>query len=167
MFDTTQQEINRHLLRCHLQFAYFIIQEFATGQRILRIPRPDLAQCIAEHGDALMFKSPHTKKVLAALLEGVALMSFCPGGVTVLGDHFEATPEQVAAAWRWAEEYGEAVAATAPVGEWAWAGAAALPPPKKALPDTPPEETMPVSPTFQELFREDFSKLLEGVLPRE
>ena len=159
MFDTTQEKINQHLLRCHLQLAHLIIQEFATGQRILRMPRPDLARCIAEYGDALMFRSPHTKKVLAALLEGVATMAYAPGGVTVLGDHFEAAPEQVRAAWEWAEEYDRAVASTRP--------AVPSPAKDKTLPGPPHQETLQVNPSFQELFREDFFRLLEGILPHE
>ena len=50
------------------------------------------AQVIAEKGDLLMFKSKkkgETANAFNALAKGLAALSFCPGGVTFLGDHYE------------------------------------------------------------------------------
>lgn len=50
------------------------------------------AQEVAERGDLLMFrgkKPGQTAAVFNRLAEGVACLSFCPGGITVFGVHYE------------------------------------------------------------------------------
>lgn len=50
------------------------------------------AQIVAEKGDIIQYASTkpgETAKAFNALAEGVAVLSFCPGGVTFLGDHWE------------------------------------------------------------------------------
>ena len=47
---------------------------------------------LAHHGDDLMFKSKVKGKTAEAfnrLAEGLACLSFCPGGVTAFGEHWE------------------------------------------------------------------------------
>lgn len=53
-------------------------------------------QAVAEHGDVIMFKQPATKKqpigtaeAFNMLAEGLALLSFYPGGVKFAGMHWE------------------------------------------------------------------------------
>ncbi len=50
------------------------------------------AQIVAEKGDVLQFRSKkkgETANAFNALAKGLAALSFCPGGVTFLGDHYE------------------------------------------------------------------------------
>jgi len=54
----------------------------------------DASQYIAEHGDALMYKTKGTTaKAFNHLAKGIAALSFVPGGVTMFGLHFEARHE--------------------------------------------------------------------------
>lgn len=51
------------------------------------------SQIVAEKGDIIQFKSKKPGESAAAfnaLAEGIACLAFCPGGVTVFGDHWEA-----------------------------------------------------------------------------
>ena len=50
------------------------------------------AQDIAEHGDALLFRSRHSEATFIILVRALAMLAFAPGGVTVFGLHFEAKP---------------------------------------------------------------------------
>ena len=50
------------------------------------------ASVVCEHGDHLLFKSKksgQSAEVFNRLAEGLACLSFCPGGVTFLGIHWE------------------------------------------------------------------------------
>lgn len=54
---------------------------------------PAIGQQVAEHGDHILYRSKKKGKTAAAfnaLAEGVAALSFCPGGITLFGLHFEA-----------------------------------------------------------------------------
>lgn len=54
----------------------------------------EASQFIAEHGDALMYKTKGvTAKAFNHLAKGLAALSFVPGGVKFLGMHFEARHE--------------------------------------------------------------------------
>jgi len=47
---------------------------------------------IAEHGDDILFRSKRkgaTASAFNALAEGIAILSFAPGGVKVFGGHWE------------------------------------------------------------------------------
>ena len=47
---------------------------------------------VAEHGDNILFrghKEGETAAAFNALARGIAVLSFCPGGVTLFGMHFE------------------------------------------------------------------------------
>lgn len=53
---------------------------------------PEVAQVIAEHGDVVQFRSKkkgETANAFNRLAEGIAILSFVPGGVKFLGDHYE------------------------------------------------------------------------------
>ncbi len=53
---------------------------------------PELAQIIAEKGDVAQFKSKkkgETASAFNAIAKALAILSFMPGGVTFLGEHFE------------------------------------------------------------------------------
>lgn len=68
-----------------------------------KLPWPEIekiakesAQIVAEKGDVLQFKSKkkgETAAAFNALAKGLAALSFCPGGVTFLGDHYESKHE--------------------------------------------------------------------------
>ena len=52
-----------------------------------------LSTIVASQGDIIQFrggKKGDTAAAFNALAEGVALLAYCPGGVTFLGDHWEA-----------------------------------------------------------------------------
>ena len=56
------------------------------------VDAPSIAQTIAEKGDVLMFGSKRKGEQAAVfneLAKGIAMLSFCPGGVTTFGLHFE------------------------------------------------------------------------------
>lgn len=56
----------------------------------------ECAQIVAEKGDVILYKSKKKGETAAAfnsLAEGVAILAFAPGGVTVFGMHFEAKRE--------------------------------------------------------------------------
>ncbi len=53
----------------------------------------ECGQYIAEHGDVAQFRGKKKGETAAAfnrLAEGLAILAFVPGGVTFLGDHWEA-----------------------------------------------------------------------------
>ena len=53
----------------------------------------ECAQVIAEHGDIIMFKSSkkgETADAFNRLAEGIACLAYAPGGVRVLGRHWNA-----------------------------------------------------------------------------
>lgn len=63
---------------------------------------PAISQLIAERGDRLLYRSKRegeTAEVFNRFAEGIALLSFVPGGVTIFGLHFE-SPSTVAPANR-------------------------------------------------------------------
>jgi hypothetical protein len=54
----------------------------------------DAAQYIAEHGDALMYKTKgRTAEAFNRLAQALAILSLVPGGVKFLGLHFETKAE--------------------------------------------------------------------------
>lgn len=60
---------------------------------VLLAKGPDLAQVIAEKGDVILYKGGKRGESAAAfnaLAEGIATLSFMPGGVTFLDDHWHA-----------------------------------------------------------------------------
>jgi hypothetical protein len=47
---------------------------------------------ISEHGDEILFKSKkkgETAKYFNIMAEAIAILSFCPGGITIFGSHYE------------------------------------------------------------------------------
>lgn len=64
------------------------------------------SQFIAEHGDNLLFLGPKkgdTSKAFTAFVQGISALAFVPGGVTIFGQHYEAThPDSLSkGAGRW------------------------------------------------------------------
>lgn len=49
------------------------------------------APAVAAHGDDLQFGGRHTKETFNKLALGVACLAYQPGGITFLGDHWEAS----------------------------------------------------------------------------
>jgi hypothetical protein len=46
---------------------------------------------IGSHGDALLYREKkQTARMVNMLVDGLAVLAFCPGGVTTFGCHFEA-----------------------------------------------------------------------------
>ncbi len=90
---------NNPLLKLHLEaFVPVMIEEFLAGQRVLTMPRPDLATYLATNGDAIIYRSPgRTAKAVNALVEALATMAFCPGGVRFMGLHFEVSSDRIQA----------------------------------------------------------------------
>lgn len=62
------------------------IEQWRDRPEADRIARAhELAPIIASQGDALLFKAKNTPKVFNALAEGLAVLAYAPGGVTVFG----------------------------------------------------------------------------------
>ena len=85
------------LLRAHLQAAVpLAIDDYLRGRRPW--PNPDrIAQVIAAQGDSILHRTSHTAAAVTALVEGVACLAFCPGGVDLLGDHYQVSEAQACA----------------------------------------------------------------------
>ena len=55
--------------------------------------RHGVVERIAAHGDVLLYRSPkrgETAQSFNALAEGIAMLAFAPGGVTIFGRHWAA-----------------------------------------------------------------------------
>lgn len=85
------------LMRLHLEaMVPFAIHDLAKAggpseQHFARA-RNVLAWDIAESGDALLYRvKGKTSEMMSKLIEGIAILSFCPGGIDFLGLHFEAS----------------------------------------------------------------------------
>lgn len=84
-------------LRAHLQthvpplMQYYQRKGGPSERDFIRI-RP-FGQYIAEHGDIILFPtgSGSDEEGLAKIVEGVAILAFAPGGITLLGLHFDAS----------------------------------------------------------------------------
>jgi hypothetical protein len=57
--------------------------------------RAEYPQYLGSHGDAILFKEKGvTSYAITVLVDGLAVLSFCPGGVTLFGMHFETKIEE-------------------------------------------------------------------------
>lgn len=66
------------------------LDDAAAFGRELQTRAARCSRVVAEHGDALMFRVKGTSApAFNALAEGVACLSFCPGGVRVFGTRYE------------------------------------------------------------------------------
>jgi hypothetical protein len=55
---------------------------------------------IAAHGDAIMFREKGTTaKAFNALAEAVALLAYCPGGITIFDQHWEVAEPMKDVVW--------------------------------------------------------------------
>ena len=50
----------------------------------------DWGQMLAEKGDQLLFPGKDTAALMTMLIHSIAVLAFCPGGVTLFGAHWEA-----------------------------------------------------------------------------
>jgi len=53
----------------------------------------ECAQCVAEHGDNILYRGKHkgdTALAFNRLAEGLACLAFAPGGVKAFGQHWDA-----------------------------------------------------------------------------
>lgn len=90
-----EEDTTLTLLRTHLQATVpFMIYDFLTGRRDLIMPRPDLVDTLTRYGDHLLYRGSHTAEAVTALVESVATLAFCPGGVACFGLFFQVPPEQ-------------------------------------------------------------------------
>jgi hypothetical protein len=80
------------LLRTTLQAAVPLwmhsVRSWSTERRVQEASK--CAQVIAEHGDDLMFGGKHTTETFNKLALGIACAAYQPGGITFMGDHWEA-----------------------------------------------------------------------------
>jgi hypothetical protein len=83
------------LLKTHLEVAVPLrIQEYLQAggpsdldyDRVRTVYPPQLGSL----GDVLLFGGKRAAAVMGMLTDGLAVMAFCPGGVSVFGLHFEA-----------------------------------------------------------------------------
>lgn len=52
--------------------------------------RAEYPQYLGSHGDAVLYREKNTtSRAVTVLVDGLAVLSFCPGGVTMFGMHFE------------------------------------------------------------------------------
>ena len=83
------------LLRCALEVAVPLwierVRDWSEAERARR--RAVCSQAVAKHGDVILYRERgKTADAFNRLAEGLALLAFVPGGVT-LGDlHFEVVP---------------------------------------------------------------------------
>ena len=87
---------NDFLMKTHLEaMVPLAIQEIVrsggiTDEHINRAR--GIAWDVAEHGDILLYKSNkkgESARMMNKLVEGLAILSFCPGGVIFAGLHFK------------------------------------------------------------------------------
>ena len=89
-------EVTSMLMRLHLEVAVPL-----AIHDLLQIGGPsdwhfsrarEYAWDIGEGGDALLYRvKGKTSEMMGKLIEGLAILAFCPGGVDFLGLHFEAS----------------------------------------------------------------------------
>lgn len=94
--------VNNHsdafLLKLHL--SAFVPLRILELQQQGGITDEDLAHVrsyqkdIAAHGDEILFRSPQpgqTATRINQLVDAIAVLAFCPGGITLFGMHFDAS----------------------------------------------------------------------------
>lgn len=92
--DDPNLPASAHLMRSTLQLA---VPLWAMRLRPVPFDRlveraPTLAQVVAEKGDVAQFrgsKKGETAAAFNAIAEGLAILSFLPGGVRFMGDHYQ------------------------------------------------------------------------------
>ncbi len=83
-----------HLIQTHLQA--HVPLEIARIEQRGGITEADVERArgyaldISAHGDALLFQTKgQSGQIMTKLAEGLAVLSYCPGGVTAFGLHFD------------------------------------------------------------------------------
>jgi hypothetical protein len=87
---------NETLLHLHVEtFVPFRIHDYVlqggpSEQDYARV-RDEYPHELGSHGDAILYREKGmTARMVNVLLDGIAVLAFVPGGVTVFGCHFEA-----------------------------------------------------------------------------
>ncbi len=90
--------MNEFLLRLHTEtFVPLAIEEYRLSggpsehdfARIRNVYPTE----VGSHGDALLYREKgQTARMMNILVDGLAVLAFCPGGVTAFDRHFEALP---------------------------------------------------------------------------
>ncbi len=100
--EDTHALMRLHVETCVPLMVYEILRSGGIDERHLARAK-EHGQAIAEHGDALLYREGTTRnkegqinnigtaEMVNKLVEGLAILSFCPGGVTFLGLHFDAS----------------------------------------------------------------------------
>ncbi len=88
-----------HLIRCTLSalvpIAIFDLQQMGGPTEYHLEEAQKFGFVLGEKGDSLLYYvKGQTGKMMGRFCEAVAILAFCPGGVTVFGLHFEATVRQ-------------------------------------------------------------------------
>lgn len=83
------------LLRLHLEVAVpLLMHEYrlvgGPSEQDYARARNMYPTKLGAQGDALLFRDKRTAEVIDVLADGMAILAFCPGGVSALGLHFEA-----------------------------------------------------------------------------
>ncbi len=93
---------NDELLRMHLELCVplriweYQQQDGPSDLDFARI-RTEYSEYLGSHGDAILYREKDTTtRAMNMLVDGLAVLSFCPGGVTVFGLHFETKVEVTA-----------------------------------------------------------------------
>lgn len=86
---------NGNLLRISLQCAVplWIIQMENWSWERIQCKAKECSEIVAHEGDHILFKSRKpggSARAFNALAQGIACLSFCPGGVDCFGGHYEA-----------------------------------------------------------------------------
>jgi hypothetical protein len=87
-------------LRAHLQaqvpsrIRYYLGKDGPSEEDLERVR--SYATDLGTYGDLILFPNGNDKPYLEKLVDALAVLAFCPGGVTVFGLHFDATkmPEE-------------------------------------------------------------------------
>lgn len=84
----TESLFKMHLATCvPLRIDELRRQALPLTEHVARVSA--YAQDIGEYGDQLLFRGPRTKELINKVVDGLAVMAFIPGGVTLFGLHFE------------------------------------------------------------------------------
>jgi hypothetical protein len=95
-FDTQAALLRLHLQTCvPLRLAELRRQGGPTEADWQRTA--EVGQEIAEHGDWLMFRGPRqgdTARLVGKVVDAVAMLAYCPGGIDILGVHWEVKKDE-------------------------------------------------------------------------
>ena len=86
---------NETLLQLHVETwvpfrIHDYVQQGGPQERDFARVRNEYPHELGAHGDALLYREKKTTaRIMSMLIDGIAVLAFCPGGITTLGCHFE------------------------------------------------------------------------------